>query len=91
MLEVGEGLTPGRGQQTLLAAPLQLEDVEADEILQVHEDEHQRVELISQPEVCELHPVERRREDTELEREERRREELEKQELCGFLPQLTLH
>lgn len=45
------------GQQTLAVAPLQLKDVEADEILQVHQNNHQRVELISKPEICKLHPV----------------------------------
>lgn len=45
------------GQQTLAVAPLQLKDVEADEILQVHQNNHQRVELISKPEICKFHPV----------------------------------
>lgn len=45
------------GQQTLAVAPLQLKDIEADEILQVHQYNHQRVELISKPEICKLHPV----------------------------------
>lgn len=55
------------GQKTLAVAPLQLKDVEADEILQVHQNHHQGVQLISEPEVCKLHPVERCREDSELE------------------------
>lgn len=59
-------LTFGLGQKTLAVAPLQLKDVEADEILQVHQHHHQGVQLISEPEVCKLHPVERRREDAEL-------------------------
>lgn len=63
------------GQETLAVAPLQLEDVEAGEILQVHQNNHQRVQLIRQPEVCKLHPVERRREDAELEVRRGRRSE----------------
>lgn len=63
------------GQKALAVAPLQLKDVEADQILQVHQDNHQRVELISQPEVRKLHPVERRREHAELETEEKWAEE----------------
>lgn len=68
-------VTFGLGQETLAVAPLQLEDVEAGEILQVHQNNHQRVQLICQPEVCKLHPVERRREDAELEVSRGRRSE----------------
>ena len=64
-------LTSVNGQQALAVAPLQLKDVVADEILQVHQNDHQRVELISQPEVCELHAVKRCCEDTELETDKR--------------------
>lgn len=63
----GKCVTFGFGQETLAVAPLQLKDVEADEILQVHQNHHQGVQLVGQPEVCKLHPVERRREDAELE------------------------
>lgn len=62
-------LTFELGQETLAAAPLQLKDVEAGEILQVHQNHHQRVQLIGEPEVRKLHPVERRREDAKLETE----------------------
>lgn len=53
-------------QQALAVAPLQLKDVEADQILQVHQNHHQRVELISQPEVGKLHAVKRRSEHAKL-------------------------
>lgn len=66
------------GQKALAVAPLQLKDVETDEILQVHQDNHQGVELIRQPEVCKLHPVERCGEHTELETEKSGRRECEK-------------
>lgn len=58
------------GQKTLAVAPLQLKDIKADKILQVHQNDHQRVQLIGEPEVCKLHPVERCREDAELEPEQ---------------------
>lgn len=54
------------GQQAFAVAPLQLKDVEADKILKVHQNNHQRVELISQPEVCKLHSVKWRCEHTKL-------------------------
>ena len=60
-------LTLDFGQKTIAVAPLQLKDVEADEILQVHQDKHQRVELICEPEVSELHAVKRSCEHPELE------------------------
>lgn len=59
-------LTLKLGQQALAVGPLQLEDVEADEILQVHENKNQGVELIRQPEVRKLHSVKRRREHAKL-------------------------
>lgn len=60
-------LTLNCGQQALAVAPLQLKDVETNEILQVHQNKYQRVELISQPEVCKLHPVKWCSEHTKLE------------------------
>ena len=61
-----QGLTFAAGQQALPVAPLQVENVEADEVLQVHQHDHQRVELVGQPEVCKLHAVERSGEHPEL-------------------------
>ncbi|TNN89274.1 hypothetical protein EYF80_000562 [Liparis tanakae] len=65
------GQTLDDGPQTVGVAvayvAVRLKDVVADEILQVHQNNHQRVELISQPEVCELHPVERCCDHAELE------------------------
>lgn len=65
-------LTFRNGQQASAVAPLQLKDVETDEILQVHQDKHQGVELIGQPEVGKLHSVERSRENPELEGEKKK-------------------
>lgn len=62
-------LTVEHGQEAFAVAPFELEAVEADEILQVHQYNHQRVELVGQPEVCKLHAVERRREHAELGRQ----------------------
>lgn len=46
--------------------PVQLHAVEADQVLQVHEDNSQRVELIGQPEISKAHSVERSGDHSEL-------------------------
>lgn len=61
------------GQKALAVAPLELKDVEADQVLQVHQNHHQGVELVSQPEVCKLYAVKRRSEHAKLQRGESQR------------------
>lgn len=46
--------------------PVQLHAVEADQVLQVHEDNRQRVELVGQPEISKAHSVEWRSDHSEL-------------------------
>lgn len=53
-------------QKPITVRPLNLEAVEADHVLQVHEYYDQAVELISQPEICEAHLVEGSSEHSKL-------------------------
>lgn len=55
--------------ESVVFFPVQFKAVEADHVLQVHQNHHQRVELVSQPEVCEADSVERGRHHTELSRQ----------------------
>lgn len=61
-------------QQPVTVVPLQLEDIETDEILKVHQNKHQRVELISQPEVRKLYAVKRSGKHTKLGTQVKRKE-----------------
>lgn len=59
-----------------MLGPLQLKAVEADHVLQVHQNRRQRVELVCQPEVREADAMERSRDHSELMEEEAERSRL---------------
>lgn len=60
----GEHLTSA--DEPVVFGPVQLEAVETDHVLQVHQHHHQGVQLVSQPEVCEANTVKRSRHHSEL-------------------------
>lgn len=53
--------------ETVVFLPVQLKAVEADHVFQVHENNHQRVQLVCQPKVCKADPMEGSRHHSELE------------------------
>lgn len=60
------GLTAINLELIVRLQPVQLHAVEADQVLQVHEDNRQRVELVGQPEISKAHSVEWRSDHSEL-------------------------
>lgn len=54
--------------EPVVFGPVQLKAVETDHVLQVHQHHHQRVELVSQPEVCKANAVKRSRHHSKLRR-----------------------
>lgn len=49
-----------------MRVPVKFKTIEADHVLQIHQNHYQRVQLVSQPEVCKANTVKRSRHHSKL-------------------------
>lgn len=85
--------------ESIMFVPVQFKTVETDHVLQIHQNNHKRVQLISQPEVCEPHAMKWSCHNSELWEEEKQTEwkerskwdyrNIQSQEFCVFCCFLT--